>query len=36
MKVYHSKWTNKLTASGYAARWNSNGVFIIYSDKQNL
>ncbi len=34
MQVYritHTKWANKLVASGYPARWNSNGLFVIYS-----
>jgi RES domain-containing protein len=34
MEVYritHSKWATKLEASGYAARWNSHGLFVIYA-----
>jgi RES domain-containing protein len=34
MKVYritHKKWADSLSASGYAARWNSNGFFAIYT-----
>jgi len=34
MRVYRitlSKWANKLVASGYPGRWNSKGVFMIYS-----
>ena len=34
MKVFritHKKWSNELVASGYAARWNSNGFYVIYS-----
>ena len=34
MEVYritHSKWADKLAASGYAARWNSSGLFVIYA-----
>ncbi len=33
MQVYritHKKWSGKLSASGYPARWNSTGVSIIY------
>ncbi len=30
-RITHKKWSNNLVASGYAARWNSNGVFVIYS-----
>lgn len=30
-RITHQKWANQLTASGYAARWNSNGVYIIYT-----
>jgi len=25
------KWSHKLTASGFGARWNSNGRFVIYT-----
>jgi RES domain-containing protein len=34
MEVYritHKKWSKKLTASGFPARWNSGGIFIIYT-----
>ncbi len=34
MKVYRitlEKWSNTLQPSGYAARWNSNGVFVLYT-----
>ena len=34
MKVYRislRKWSKKLAASGYAARWNSKGSFVIYT-----
>ncbi len=34
MKVFRislRKWSKKLSASGYAARWNSKGSFVIYS-----
>ena len=34
MEVYRIsivKWTKKLTASGYAARWNSKGKYVIYT-----
>lgn len=30
-RIVHSKWANSLTASGYAARWNSTGMFVIYA-----
>ena len=30
-RIVYSKWTNSLTASGYAARWNSTGLFVIYA-----
>lgn len=34
MEVYritHRKWSNKLAASGFPARWNSAGIFMIYT-----
>ena len=34
MEVYritHKKWSGKLTASGFPARWNSAGIFMIYA-----
>lgn len=34
MKVFritHKKWSKQLTASGFPARWNSGGVFIVYT-----
>lgn len=34
MNVYRitlDKWSHKLTASGYPARWNSKGKFVIYT-----
>lgn len=34
MRVYRitlEKWAGALVASGYAARWNSNGKFVIYT-----
>jgi RES domain-containing protein len=34
MEVYritHKKWSKRLTASGFPARWNSAGIFIIYT-----
>jgi len=34
MKVYrisHLKWSKKLSASGFPARWNSKGKFVIYA-----
>jgi RES domain-containing protein len=30
-RITHTKWANKLVASGYQARWNSNGFYVIYS-----
>lgn len=30
-RIVHTKWSDKLVASGYAARWNSNGLFVIYA-----
>ncbi len=30
-RIVHAKWANNLTASGYAARWNSTGLFLIYT-----
>ncbi len=30
-RIVHRKWSSRLMASGYAARWNSNGMFVIYS-----
>ena len=30
-RITHKKWSNKLIASGYAARWNSTGFFVIYT-----
>ena len=35
MEVYritHRKWSDKLTASGFPARWNSTGMFMIYTE----
>ena len=34
MEVYritHKKWSGTLSASGYPARWNSEGIFMIYT-----
>jgi RES domain-containing protein len=34
MRVFRislSKWSNKLTASGFPGRWNSKGKFVIYT-----
>lgn len=34
MNVYRittAKWANKLSGSGYPARWNSKGVYVIYT-----
>lgn len=30
-RITHKKWTNKLVASGRAARWNSNNIELIYA-----
>lgn len=30
-RITHTRWSDTLIASGRAARWNSNTVFIIYS-----
>ncbi len=30
-RITHKKWSDKLSASGYAARWNSNCVYMIYA-----
>ena len=30
-RITTKKWANTLGASGYAARWNSEGVFVIYT-----
>lgn len=30
-RITHSKWADKLVASGYQGRWNSNGFYVIYS-----
>jgi RES domain-containing protein len=30
-RITKSKWANSLVASGYAARWNDNGQYIIYA-----
>lgn len=30
-RITSRKWAGKLTASGFAARWNSNGVKVVYS-----
>ena len=30
-RITHRKWSDKLFASGYAARWNSNGFYVVYS-----
>jgi RES domain-containing protein len=29
-RITHKKWAGTLQGSGYAARWNSNGFFVIY------
>jgi RES domain-containing protein len=30
-RIVHNKWSDRLTASGLPARWNSAGIFIIYT-----
>jgi len=30
-RITHTRWSDTLIASGRAARWNSNNVFVIYS-----
>lgn len=30
-RITSKKWANKLSGSGYAARWNPKGTFVIYS-----
>jgi RES domain-containing protein len=30
-RIIHTRWAGSLIASGRAARWNSNNIFIIYS-----
>jgi len=30
-RITHKKWSKHLTASGFPARWNSGGVFIVYT-----
>ena len=30
-RIVHNKWSDKLTASGLPARWNSAGIFMIYT-----
>jgi RES domain-containing protein len=30
-RITHKKWSWHLTASGFPARWNSGGVFVIYT-----
>lgn len=30
-RITHKKWSKQLTASGFPARWNSGGIFIIYT-----
>ncbi|HVZ55452.1 MAG TPA: RES family NAD+ phosphorylase [Chitinophagaceae bacterium] len=30
-RITLAKWAGRLTASGFAARWNSNGHFMLYS-----
>lgn len=30
-RITHTKWADKLVGSGYAARWNSSGLLVIYA-----
>jgi len=30
-RITHARWSDTLIASGRAARWNSNNIFVIYS-----
>ncbi len=30
-RIVHTKWADRLTGSGYAARWNSSGLFVVYA-----
>lgn len=30
-RITHKKWSGRLTASGLAARWNSTGIYVIYT-----
>lgn len=30
-RITHKKWSKQLTASGSPARWNSGGIFVIYT-----
>jgi RES domain-containing protein len=30
-RITHKKWSKQLTASGFPARWNTAGIFIIYT-----
>ncbi|MBC7642432.1 MAG: RES family NAD+ phosphorylase [Flavobacterium sp.] len=30
-RIAHKKWSEKLLGSGYSGRWNSNGMFVIYT-----
>ena len=30
-RITHKKWSKQLTASGFPARWNSGGVYIVYT-----
>ena len=30
-RITHNKWSQNLSGSGYAARWNSQGVYIVYT-----
>ncbi len=30
-RIVHNKWSDRLTVSGLPARWNSAGIFIIYT-----
>lgn len=30
-RITHNKWSQNLSGSGYTARWNSQGVYIVYT-----
>ncbi len=32
-RICHAKWAKQLTASGFPARWNSKGTYIIYTSQ---
>ncbi len=32
-RITHKKWANQLVASGYPARWNKEGQFVLYTSE---